>query len=415
MLGILLIIAYRDDLYSSNEKYTGSFLAISGVTLLDRIESDPLADMTIIINNGEIIQVQRQGELPDGAQVLNYHGSFVMPSLIDAAVYFQAPANLELDLMEGEWMWEITRSTPEHRRALDNAGIALVQDLGSEIDSINRTRKQLSDRDINGPQLLTTGPILTTSGGCPGTERFPHRLKESTLIIGSVEEGIETVKMLDGKGINGISICYTSRGGEFALMDEEVLKAIIQEAINRDLLAFVETSSLLEAKQAVSDGATALVGGVSIDGEQVDRNLLEMMVDSGTVYIPTLAAIEARQSDGPESLTTALMNTGLVNEVGIPVAAGSGTAGPGMWFGSSLIRELELLVQAGFSNRQALKASLNTAAVLLGRDPVVIQEGRRANFIVLDGNPLEDIGTIKNVHMLIKGTDLVQFSDEDSR
>ncbi|MBN1314659.1 MAG: amidohydrolase family protein [Anaerolineales bacterium] len=410
MISIILTIAYLDELYTP-PKDESPFLAITGVTLLDGTRLDLLEKVIIVIHDGEIIKIQ-PGTPPDGALVMYEPDGYVLPALIDAAVYFQAPAGTEVIQPMGEWLWEITRSTPEHRRALDKAGVAIVQDLGSELDSGLRMRAQLDDGDVAGPKLVTTGPIMTVAGGCPGIERYPYRLDSTTRIVNSPEEAEEFVEMLADWNVDGISVCYSSRKGAFSLMDPDVLRAIIGKAKGNDLRVMVETSSYAEARQAVAAGATALVGGVSLEGERIDQGLLDLMAASGTYYIPTLASIEAVESNGPESLSNAMDNVQLVSRAGIPIVAGTGTAGRALWYGSSLVRELELLVEAGLTPKQAILASTGNAADLLDvPDAKLVQEGMEANLIVVKGNPLEDIRVLRDVRMFISRGRLVENQD----
>ena len=88
------------------------------------------------------------------------------------------------------------------------------------------------------------------------------------------------------------------------------------------------------------------------------------------------------------------------------VVAGSGTPSPFLLPGRSLHDELALLVESGFTPEQALSSATVNAATLIGSDSIgVIQSGRVADFLVLDQNPLADIGNVGTINRVVfKGT-----------
>ncbi len=195
-------------------------------------------------------------------------------------------------------------------------------------------------------------------------------------------------------------------GGQYARMEEDVLTAIIQEAHNFGLIVAVRTASLEEARQATEAGADALVGGVTLTGEQVDGSLLNLMQERETYYVPTLSAVEASSGDllSVESLNTALTNTRLVHQAGVTIVAGTGTVGPGMEYGASMLRELELLVEAGLSPAEAVRAATILAAEFLRLENRlgVVRVGRLADLLIIDGDPLEGVHVLERVRLVMQ-------------
>jgi imidazolonepropionase-like amidohydrolase len=91
------------------------------------------------------------------------------------------------------------------------------------------------------------------------------------------------------------------------------------------------------------------------------------------------------------------------------VVAGSATRNPYVIPGASLHRELELLVQAGLTPMQALRAATQVAAKLLGQEARLgtLAEGKVADFVILDGNPLADIRQIRQVEVVLQEGQIV--------
>jgi imidazolonepropionase-like amidohydrolase len=413
MLGALLSIAYFHELYTPPDEEQPALLAIAGGTLIDGSGGPPLQDATILLGADQILDVRRGGSGPRGAEFIRIDGLFVIPALLDAAVYFEAPVGDEVDYMTGEWAWETTRGLPEHRRAFLEAGITGVQDLGSAASSILRTRSLLEEGELAGPRLWTSGPILVAPDNGWVRERYPTRLDETTLPIATVEEGRAWVRALGEQGVDLISLDY--RGSP--LPDAEALALLIEDAHALHLRVVVQTASLDEARQAVRAGADALVGGVTLEGQPLDGEILAAMIAGGVFYIPTLGAVEMEGEEAAASLETALLNTWLARQAGVPVVAGSGTAGRDVEYGQSLHRELELLVAAGLTPAEALRSATFQAARLLGVEHKLgtVAENKLADLVVLTASPLDDIRAVGQVQMVIQnGLILVDLLSDSS-
>jgi len=84
---------------------------------------------------------------------------------------------------------------------------------------------------------------------------------------------------------------------------------------------------------------------------------------------------------------------------------GTDTCGTGLSFFGFYYKELEHLIHAGFTNSEALKAATSVNAEIIGLADHVgtIQEGKYADFTIIDGNPLSDIKALKNIKAVVKG------------
>jgi imidazolonepropionase-like amidohydrolase len=100
---------------------------------------------------------------------------------------------------------------------------------------------------------------------------------------------------------------------------------------------------------------------------------------------------------------------------GVRMLAGSDPGTTGIFFGSSLGEELELLVQAGFTEAEALRAATLSPAEFLGRtdDLGTVEAGKLADLVLLDANPLDDIGNVRKVSAVIANGRLFDKSDLD--
>ena len=187
VLGALFSIAYYYELYTPADEEPPPILVLTGATVIPGDGKLPLPNATVIVGGERILRIEPEAAIPRDALVLGVEGLFVVPALLDAAVYFEAPSQGEIDTMAGIWEWEINRSLPERRRALVGAGVGTVLDLGSGLNSSLRTRSQLLSGEIAGPRLLASGPILTAPESSWLHARYPLRPEKTT---GTIETAV---------------------------------------------------------------------------------------------------------------------------------------------------------------------------------------------------------------------------------
>src|SRR5437016_3478320 len=105
-----------------------------------------------------------------------------------------------------------------------------------------------------------------------------------------------------------------------------------------------------------------------------------------------------REERAAVALQTALDTTRILHDAGVPILAGSDQVVPG----SSLHRELELLVRAGLTPIEAIRAATTIPNHILGvTDAGAIAAGQRADLVILDANPLDDIRNIRGVRWTV--------------
>jgi imidazolonepropionase-like amidohydrolase len=268
-------------------------------------------------------------------------------------------------------------------------------------------REAINRGVVEGPRILTAGPILTTTGG--HADFWPLWINRDDMPTVTQVDGVEEcrkavrerVKMgtdwIKIFGSGGIMDSYSKC--EFA--DDE-LKVIVEEAHAKE--------RLVSAHLMYSEGVRACVkAGVDTveHGSILTDECIELMLENKTVLVPTLFAVWSITKRGKEfGLTDEYIETSTKNlfephiksfrkayEAGVKLAMGTDCGFQPCPHGTNA-KELELMMEfSDMSAMEAIQITTKNAAEALRIDDQVgtITEGKIADLIVIDGNPLKDI------------------------
>jgi imidazolonepropionase-like amidohydrolase len=192
----------------------------------------------------------------------------------------------------------------------------------------------------------------------------------------------------------------------------EELRAAIEEAQKAGRTTSAHAQGTVGVKNAVGAGVTSIEHGIYLDQEAIDG-----MLERGTVFVPTLAAahqiLEAGAGSGIPAFV--LAKTARVKDAhldsfyrawkaGVPIAAGN-DAGTPFNRADDLAIELECMVRSGLSPAEALDAAHRSAARLLGMEDQIgtVEPDKLADLVILDADPLADVGNLRQVHGVILG------------
>ena len=405
-----------------------------------------LDDALVILEGDRILAVAPRPasfSIPPSAKRLDLTGKTVLPGLLDLHAHLGADGCFA-------GMNE-TRLRRELRADLAN-GVTTVLDLGST-PWLSGERQKAGMESWDAPELLLAGPMITVPGGHPvaaegqyaGMARRVSDVESARLAVGDIADaGADVIKaVLEGGGFGGMPPAPT--------LSADQLAAIADETHARGMRLFVHVSTVGEAREALDAGADVLAH--TPISAPVDRELATRLATRGVPVVSTLSAFEGffRLVDEPgwvdspqvanyvdaevldacrgadvvafadtnpftkysrDQIEVAERNVATLSAAGVPIVLGTDAGNLYVFHGPAVHRELALLVRAGLTPADAIDAATERAAEALGRDDLgEVRPGRRADLLVVDGNPAERIEDIDKITIVIRGGRFYDHAD----
>jgi imidazolonepropionase-like amidohydrolase len=378
-------------------------LIIRNVRLIDCTGAPPVPSATIGVEEGGISWIGPGGSCPrplSHCLQIDGRGLTLIPGLIDCHEHFTGDGGLDLAERLADDPPEVAavRASNNARRALF-AGVTTARDPGSRGGININIARAVSSGCIVGPRVLAGGEWLAFPGTWGTFARTMHTQEE---MLAAVREQMARGAAFIKIGATGIR----PDGSTFATLGAEVLSAVVRTAHQAGLKVSAHCVGHEGTRQAAEAGVDSIEHGFYLDEDTAG-----IMAKKGVYLVPTMSTWDARLRQGrvaglsKEQLTTteerresSIASFKRALAAGVKMAAGSDAGGSPVYHGF-LVRELELMVQAGLSPEAALLSATRDAAALLGvQDQVgTIEVGKVADLLLIDGDPLSDITALRNV------------------
>jgi len=362
-----------------------------GARLIDG-NGGALEDAVFVVEGGRFTQVgaRSEVEIPEGAARVDLTGRTVMPAFVNAHMH-----------VPGATREEIIGSL-EHNAYY---GAGAVVTLGS--DSASHTYQVRDETLPNAARLRTAGRGITRPE--PGRTEVPYW-------VNTPEEARAAVQELATRRVDIVKVWVDDRNGQYEKLTPELYGAVIDQAHQAGLKVTAHIFSLEDAKGLLNAGLDAFAHGVR--DQDVDEEFLGLVAAnpnavlvpnlpdpgvaadlswlSGTVPAEQLAEMQAGATDRPaaqETFGIQARNLVRLNEAGMRIAFGTDGGNP--W---AAHQEMEDMVRAGMTPAQVLVAATRNTAEFMGlTDMGTVAAGKSADFIVLEGNPLDDITNTRRI------------------
>jgi imidazolonepropionase-like amidohydrolase len=186
---------------------------------------------------------------------------------------------------------------------------------------------------------------------------------------------------------------------------------LADETHRHNLRLMVHTGTPQESMDAVKAGADSIEHGILPGADSFDfsDDLIKMMLDKGTYFVPTLAIAWANKDAYPDLFAGLKKTFKKLYDAGVNIAAGTDSGTPGVVIGKGLHKELELMVEAGISPMEAIIAGTRNAAdnIAKASELGTIEPGKLADVVAVSGDPLKDIRNTREIKLVIKNGEIL--------
>jgi imidazolonepropionase-like amidohydrolase len=336
-------------------------------------------DLTVIFENGLITSIDSSPDTSN-ATIIDGTGQTLLPGLIDAHIHLNndPPAALRLLLQ------------------LLHSGITTALDMGYLQSSVRETLRTHPSM----PYILSANNFATATGSIHS--RFPHTSPSS--LIDSTSAAIQFVSDRVVEGADYIKIVADIPGPS-----QEVVNTLASSAKKTGKLSVAHAARKATWGMA-QEGKVDIITHVPSDFP-LEEEACNKMVKEGRVCIPTLIMSRTMASSGfipGLKYEVARESVRLLHKAGVKILAGTdANQSPvaAVKYGVGLCEELDLLVDAGLENVDALRAATSLPAEyfpMIG-DRGVIAAGKRADLVLVEGNPVLDIKAVREVRRVWVG------------
>lgn len=408
--GLLIILGFLAVFGAPAIAGEGS-IAFVGARIIDGTAADPIEDGVVVITDGRIRTIGPRSDvtIPEGAQEIDVRGKTIMPGLVNAHGHLGGTIGLE----GGHYN---TENLLRQLRLYARYGVTTVNSLGGDEEQGFALRNQQYNSDLNRARIFVAGSVVT----------------------GDSEEAIRAeVNRNADMGANFIKVRVDDNLGNGQKMPRNLFDALLDQAHIRRLPLAVHLFYLEDAKYILKAGADLVAH--SIRDLAVDEEFINLIKEKDVCYVPTLtrevstfvyegepdffedpfflkavdpAVIEelkkperqARMRNSrsaqayKKGLEVAMANVGALNKAGVKIAMGTDTGLPARFQGYFEHMEMHMMVEAGMSPLDAIRASTGVAADCINQGDVgTLEPGKWGDLIVLGANPAENIMNTKTI------------------
>ena len=390
--------------------------------LVDVKNKKLLEAMSVIIEGNKITDV-KTGYIAAGpsAKIIDLKNSTVMPGLMDMHVHMEGEtkkgATADRFTLNPA---DIAFESLKYANVTLMAGFTTVRDLGGSGVNIS-LRNAINKGWIVGPRIFTAGKSIATTGGhADPTNGYRKNLMgdpgPNEGVINGPDEARKAVRQRYKDGSDLIKITATAgvlsqaKDASGAQFTEEELKAIIETAKDYGFSVAAHAHGAEGMKRAIRAGITSIE-----HGSYMDEEAIELFKKHGTWYVPTIiagkATADSAQIPGYYSdvVTPKALAVGphiqatfaKAYKAGVKIAFGTDA---GVYMHSKNWKEFVYMVEGGMPPLEAIRCATLNAAELLGVTDIlgVIEKGKLADIIAVNGDPVKDINVMEKVNFVMK-------------
>lgn len=410
-VALILMIVVAGCTFSAQTKSVASVKAFMGATILADTSKPPIVTRGIITaRDGKIDAVGSAKNAPDGSEVIDLTGKFIIPGLISAHVHVSDVQGLKAPAYTEE-------NALRQLRLFARYGVTTVLSLGGEQSPAFKIRDARYSSSIDYARMYLAGDVITG--------RTPEEARQNVARVAAMKPDVIKIRVDDNLGTT-------------AKMPPEIYTAVIDEAHSRGLRVAAHIFYLNDAKGVLKAGADMIAH--SVRDQDIDAEFISLMKQRQIPYCPTLtrelsafvyestpaffsdtffiqeadrdlvAQLQepARQqamknSPGAQKykagLVIAKRNLKKAIDSGLLVVMGTDSGAFANRFEGYFEHvEMEMMAESGLTPIQILASATREASRAIHNPELgTLAKGNWADFVVLDQDPLKDIRNTRRI------------------
>jgi len=381
----LLILVYILTMTCSDpvsNKTLDTILLKNGI-IIDGTGADPLQNQIVLIQDGiiEYLGPTNDSLIPEAAVVKDLNGAYILPGFMNTHIHSgYDPYNLKV--------WA-------------QSGVTTVRDVGVFNLSPNEAfrRKENLNGNNKNARLVSAGPLVTTEGGY-GNYGVSSPIDAENKVNQLIDLGADIIK---------IAIEDNLQGRTWPMLSMEEIRVIVNTTHSRDKKVTAHISRAKHLNMAIKCGVDD-VNHMIVDS--LPDSLISQMIEKDICWVPTLELWDGvRRIHGSNWDAIAKNNLRSFVEAGGTVALGTDYDGYIFEFELGMpLLEIKLMKESGMTPKQIITAATKNSAIVCDMEEKLgtIQEGKIADILIIEGNPLEDLNNLLNVKMVIHRGEIIR-------
>ena len=387
-------------------------------SLWDGTGADVKHHVDVLIERGIVRSIQPSGQAisADGERLIDLDGAFLMPGLIDWHVHLVWSGSADpVAAVDADGQHLTTIRATANSRAELGGGVTTVCDLGGNWDIPISLSRAVARGYFEGPRIVAAGQTVVITGGHDGFWGIPSDGPDA--VVRTVRRQVSL-----GAGVIKVSATGGAYGrpegeeiGQCELTYEELSAAAV-ESHRFGLKAAAHALGTEGIRNAVRAGIDVIHHGNFLDEETVGE-----MKQRHTFFCPTLLTYrtlaEGTEGGIPAYAVQKAQRTvrahresfRMALEAGIQIVAGTDAGSPRIPH-PVIIPELQLMREYGMPTEQVLRSATSIAAQALGQADRfgTVEQGRCADLLVLERNPLEDLTNLRQVRYIVRSGRVIE-------
>ena len=369
----------------------------------------------VLVSNGVVSWAGAHARAPRSAREateIDGTGKTLGPGLVDCHVHlcFDGSADFAAEAAELTEALATLKAVRNLRRHLEH-GVTTIRDLGGISAFACEVAKAVESGVVEGPRVVASGRAITITGG-HGRGLFAQEADGPDGARSAVREqfraGARSIKVIATGGVltPGIAVDFTA-------FTPEELEAAVDEARKWDRPVAAHAHGRTGLESAVRAGVDSIE-----HGSQISQEVARLMKEKGTFHVPTITAlrliVEHPDEIPPYAVEKARQMADWAEDsfrrtvrAGVRIACGTDAGTPFNPHGNAP-QEIVRLVEWGLPPLKALQAATSNAAELLRVAEVgMVEEGRAADLVLFDGDPLDDVELVLKPSLVMRAGERV--------